>query len=337
MTACILMVLGALDISSAPAGETLARVRSAGVVRCGVTEELAGFSYRDASGRWQGLNADFCRAVAVAALGSGEKVTFIPLSSPGRFPALLSGKIDLLAHTVTMTFSREAGIGVRFAGVYFLDGQTFLVPRGSKVRTIKDLKGSTICVEKGTTSQVHLAETFKARGLKYTPLVRDSLKEATEDFLSGRCQAYTSDRSHLMAVLATAKDGPDRFRILSEYISKEPLGPVVRRGDEEWFTLIRWVLYALIEAEELKVTRANVRSLQKSAADPDLRRFLNTSGELGKPLGIKPDWVARIIAEVGNYGEIYERNFGSQSPLKIERGWNRLWKEGGLLYAPPFE
>lgn len=334
---CILMIAGMVTISSALAGATLENVREIGVLRCGVNEELTGFSYKNKAGRWEGFTVDFCRAVAAATLGDGEKVRFVPLRSPSRFPVLLSGKIDLLAHTATVTFGREAAIGVRFAGVYFFDGQAFMVPRRSGLRRIEDLNGKSICVGKGTTHRMNLEDTFRARGLTYKLLVLDSREEMTKAFLSGRCQAYTADRSSLAAVLVSAPGGSERFEILPGNISKEPLGPVVRRGDEEWFTLVRWVLFALIEAEELGVTRENVRTLQKKTTDPALSWFLNSSGQVGGSLKVKPDWVATVIAQVGNYGEIYERYFGTRSALKIERGLNRLWNRGGLLLAPPFQ
>jgi general L-amino acid transport system substrate-binding protein len=319
------------------AGETLARVRSNNEVHCGVTEPLLGFSYQDKNGLWRGFNIDFCRAVAVAALGNADKVSFMPLSAPNRFPVLLSGRIDLLAHTVTWTFGREAGIGIQFPGIYFYASQTFAVPAGKAVKKIEDLKGFTICVEKGTTFQSTMANTFEKRGIKYTPLVVDSQEELEKAFLEGRCQACTAERTVLAALRAAIPEGTEPFKIMEGGISKEPLAPAVRRGDEEWATLVRWVLFALIEAEELGVTSANVRNLQKETADPELRWFLNESGQRGKSLGLKPDWVADVIAAVGNYGEIYERNFGSASGLKIDRGLNRLWKQGGLLYAPPFQ
>ena len=336
--ALTLVITGTLNASPALAGATLDKVRSMDVVRCGVSEEMAGFSYKDGSVRWQGFTVDFCRAVAAAVLGNAEKVTLVPLTPSSRFPVLLSGRIDLLAHTATVTFGREAGIGVLFAGIYFYDGQTFMVPRkGKRVRKIEDLNRATICVQKGTTHQANLENTFRARRLSYKPLVINSLPDVAQALFSGQCQAYTADRSDLAAVLLSAPGGPDRFEILPGSISKEPLGPAVRRGDDEWFTLVRWVLFAIIEAEERGVTSKNVRALQKKTDDPALHWFLNSSGQLGKPLGLKPDWVADIVAQVGNYGEIYERNLGSRSGLKIERGLNRLWTKGGLLYAPPFE
>lgn len=323
--------------SSSFAGETLDEIRSRRIVRCGISEGVAGFSLKDRTGTWQGGGPDFCRAVAAAALGDAGKVEFMPLRTSSRFPMLLSDRIDLLSHTATITFGREAGIGLRFPGVYFIDGQGFMVLRSAKKRTIRDLNGATVCVVKGTTHQMNLVNTFQQHKLKYAPLGVDTLSAATDALLKGRCQAVTSDRSQLVAARATAPDGPKRLDIIPGMFSVEPTGPVVRRGDEEWFTLVRWVLYALIEAEELGVTRENVRKLLKDPGSLALREFLITSGQSGKSLGLKPDWVAAVISAVGNYGEIYERHFGQKSSLKIERGYNKLWNQGGLLYAPQFQ
>jgi general L-amino acid transport system substrate-binding protein len=332
-----LIALTVLCTSSALAGQTLAHVRANNEVHCGVTEQLLGFSFKDQSGHWQGFNVDFCRAVAAAALGDAKKVSFTPLSAPSRFQPLLSGSIDLLAHTVTWTFGREAGIGIQFPGIYFYASQTFAVSAGKEVKRIEDLNGMTICVEKGTTFQSTMAGTFEKQGIKYTPLVLDSQEELGKAFLAGRCQACTAERTVLAALRAATPERAERFKIMPGGISKEPLAPAVRRGDDDWTTLVRWVLFALIQAEEYGVTSANVRTLQKETTDPELRWFLNESGQRVKTLGLKPDWVADVIAAVGNYGEIYERNFGSASSLKIERGLNRLWKQGGLLYAPSFQ
>lgn len=326
-----------LSPASALAGETFARVRANGEVRCGISEQLAGFSFKDVSGRWQGLNVDFCRAVAAAALGDAEKVVLVPVSASARFPRLLSGEVNLLVHTATRTLGREAGIGVLFAGALFYDTQAFMVPRSSKARRIADLNGVTICVETKTTHEINLASTFSAQSLKYTPLAMDSLASVTSAFFADRCQAFTSDRSQLMAIQSTAPGGPEGYTILPDAISRETGGPVVRRGDDEWFTLVQWVLFALIEAEERGVTRANVRALHSTATDPVLRQFLGASGHLGKMLGVNADWVVQVVAAVGNYGEIYERNFGKQSALPIERGLNQLWTHGGLLDAPLFQ
>jgi len=338
LATCIIMMFVALESApSLAAGEMLAKVKAGGVVRCGVTEPLAGFAFQDSGGRWQGLNVDFCRALAAAVLGDPERIDLVPLRSSERFPALLGGRIDVLLHATTWTLGREAGIGVHFAGTYFYDGQAFMVPLKSRARTVADLKATRICVEKGTTTSENLAHYFRGRKLPYQPLVTDSVIAATDAFLAGHCAAFTADRSQLAAVRVRAPGGASAYRILSELISKEPLGPVVRRGDEQWLTLVRWVLFVLIEAEERKITRANVRELRDTATDPGMRRFLDAGGRYAKALGVPADWVVRVIAAVGNYGEIYERNFGSASALRIERGLNRLWSDGGLLYAPPFD
>lgn len=336
--ACLWMVAESLSASSIMAGEILSQVRSNDILRCGVTERLLGFSFKDQNGRWQGINVDLCRAVAVAALGSAEKVLFMPLSSPNRFPVLLSGRIDLLAHTVTWTFGREAGIGIRFPVVYFYDSQAFMVPSDKKdIHRLEDLDGATICVEKKTTFQINMANTFRARGIRYTPLEVDSLDEMRKAFREGDCLACTAERSVLSAKRAEGSGGSERYKILSEEISEEPLALAVQSGDEEWATLVRWVVFVLIEAERRGVTSTNVRTLQEKNTDPELRWFLESSGKRGRRLGLKPGWVTDIVSAVGNYGEIYERNLGRASGLNIERGRNRLTKQGGLLDAPPFQ
>ncbi len=322
--------------SLASAGDTLSGVKSRGVLRCGVSEGIMGFSIKDDSGRWAGLDADFCSAVAAAVLGDGQKVRFVPLFASARFPALKSGQIDLLARNTTWTLGREANLGTHFAGTLFYDGQSFLVPRSNKARRPEDLADSTICVVKGSTHEVNLADYFKTRGLSFEPIVAESVLQAKETFFKGGCQAYSSDASNLAATRLQAPAGPDAFVLMPDRISKEPFGPVVNRGDEQWFTIVKWVLFALIEAEERGITRKNVRTILNSTTDPAVMAFLDKHGGYGKALGIPPGWVARVIETVGNYGEIFERNLGGGSPLKLERGLNRLWTQGGLMYAPPF-
>jgi len=336
LTAYILLLAAVLNPAITWAGQTLDRVRANEAVRCGVSEGLPGFGLKDAAGHWQGFNVDFCRAVAAAALGKPDKVVFIPVSTANRFPILLSGKIDLLMRSTTYTFEREAALGVLFAGIYFYDGGAIMVSRRSGVRNIAELNGATICVGKRTTYETHLEDYFSQRGWTYKPLSIETLAGMRETFFGGQCQALCSDRSELAAIRMLAPGGPQEYDILPEVISKEPLGPVVRRGDEEWFTLIKWVLFALIEAEERGVTQANVRTLRNSSTDPGLRRFLDSDSLPEKSLGISPGWVVRVIEAVGNYGEIYERHLGSQSGLKLDRGLNRLWTQGGLMYSPPF-
>jgi general L-amino acid transport system substrate-binding protein len=336
LTACILLLATAVNPTMALAGQTLDRVRANGVVRCGVKEGLPGFSLKDKAGHFQGFNVDFCRAVAAAVLGNPDKVFFVPVSTANRFPILLSGKIDLLMGNTTYTFEREATLGVRFAGIYCYDGQALMVPRRSGLRNLADLQGATICVGKRTTHEVKLSDYFQQRGWDYKPLVVDTLSGMLSAFFGGQCQAVASDRSQLAAFRVLAPGGAQAYDILPETLSEEPLGPVVRRGDEDWFCLIKWVLFALIEAEERGVTQANVRALQNSSPDSGLRRFLNSDGLPEKSLGIRPGWVVRVVETVGNYGEIYERHLGSMSELKLERGPNRLWTRGGLMYSPPF-
>ena len=333
--ACV-MTCAVVFFSTAHAGEILARVQSNGVVRCGVSEGIAGFSIKDGSGRWTGLDADFCRAVAAAALGDGEKVVFIPLFASARFPALKANRIDLLARNTTQTLGREVNIGTHFAGILYHDGQSFMVPAASRAQGVRDLDGASICVVKESTHVVHLADYFKAHGLGYQPVIVESVTLAKDEFFAGRCQTYTSDASILASVRLDAPEGPEMYRILPERISKEPLGPVVNGGDEQWFVIVKWVLLALIEAEERSITRENVRQVLQATTDPAMQAVLDKGGGYAKAMGIGPGWVVRVVEAVGNYGEMFERNLGSGSPLKIERGLNRLWNQGGLMYSPPF-
>ena len=335
LTACLLALPGALNPAPAAAGDTLVQIKARGALRCGVSEGIAGFSAKNASGRWSGLDVDFCRAVAAAALGDAEKATFVPLKASQRFPALETGVVDLLLRNTTWTLGREAGLKVTFAGVLFYDGQAFMVPKTGGARTIAELNGATICVEKGTTHAQTLADDFAARGLRVTPLVIDSATEVADALFAGRCRAYTSDSSQLAAARLRAPGGPQAYVILPDRISKQPFAPVVRRGDDDWATLVRWVLFSLLAAEENGITRDNVRAMRESASNPAVRRALGESAEFGRALGVDPDWVLRAIQSVGNYGEMFDRNLGARSPLNLERGLNRLWTQGGLMIAPP--
>jgi len=317
------------------AGAVLDRVRAKKVLRCGVSEGLAGFSARDASGNWSGMDADFCRAVAAAA-GPAVKVDFVPLTTPARFLALKMGKIDLLARNTTWTLGREVFLGAQFAGVLYFDGQGFMVTRKSGINRASQLKGATVCVVKGTTTELNLADYSIEKDLKVKPLVLETRAEAEQAFYAGRCRAYTSDASQLASERLAAPGGAGEYMLLPERISKEPMGPVVRQGDEEWLRLVKWVLFALIEAEERGVTRENAVTLKTTAKDPAVRRLLGAEGGFGKALGADNDWALRAIQASGNYGEIFERNLGKHSPLHLERGRNRLWTQGGLLWAPPF-
>ena len=330
--AAALCLATACAAAFAATGDTLAQVKSRGALRCGVSEGIAGFSIKDAAGHWSGLDVDFCRAVAAAALGDAGKIVFVPLQSSARFPALQGGRIDLLARNTTWTLVREAALAVMFAGVLFYDGQGFMVPSKDAPKSLANLKGATVCLEKSTTSAQNLTDYSAARGLDMTPLSFDSAAEVADAFFAGRCRAYTADASKLAAARLRAPGGPQAFVILSERISKEPLAPAVRSGDDDWFTLVRWVLFALISAEEAGVTRANVRERMR---DPAIQRALGASEEVSKALGIDADWAVRAVESVGNYGEMFERNVGAGSALEIERGLNRPWTKGGLMYAPP--
>ena len=341
MMQLILMVFSwllavALNPAPALAGSTLDQVRANKVLRCGVSGGLRGFSWQDEAGHWRGFDVDICRAVAAAALGEADKVAFVPVTSASRFPVLLAGKIELLMRNTTYTFEREAALGVRFAGIYYYDGQAFMVRRGSGIRQLADLNGAAICLAKRTTLEVAIGDYFQERGWTYKPVPIETLQELQDNFLGGQCQAITADRSQLAAFRTMLPGGAEEYDILPEIISKEPLGLVVRRDDEEWLTLVKWVLYALIEAEERGVTQANVRTLLDTATDPGTRHFLASDGLPAKALKLKPGWVVRVIEAVGNYGEIFERHLGSHSEIKLERGLNRLWTQGGLLYSPPF-
>ena len=321
----------------AHAGEVLDAVKARDELRCGVSEGIAGFSEQDARGRWRGLDADFCRAVAAALLGDPNKVRFVPLKASARFPALLSNKIDLLVRNTTWTLTREALLKVQFPGVLFYDSQGFLVAKAAGVRSIAELNSATVCVEKGTTHEQNLIDHFAARGLAVKPLVIDSSARAADAFFAGRCRAYTSDASQLAAVLARSPNAVRDFAMLPERISKEPLGPVVRGGDPEWVTLVRWVLFVLVAAEEQGVTRANIDAVAHESRGAAWRLVSGKDARLARALGVRGDWVMLAVRAVGNYGEMYERNLGHDSPLKIERGLNRLWTQGGLLYAPPLD
>ena len=332
LTAWIAIALIALP---ADAGETLALVQSRGVVRCGVSDGILGFSAKDTSGRWSGLDADFCRAVAAAVLGDAEKATFVSLKSSTRFPALQARTIDLLVRNTSWTLTREATLKVQFPAVLFYDSQGFMVAKKSAVKQAADLKGATVCVEKGTTHEQHLVDYFGARGIGVKPVEVDSAREVAQSFFAGRCLAYTSDVSQLAAARLSAPGGPSAFVILPERISKEPLGPVVLRGDDDWITLVRWVLFTLVTAEECGVTRDNVAAGKQVNDDPRWGRLRDPDDQLAKALGMRGGWAVRAIKAVGNYGEMFERNLGRGSPLNMERGLNRLWTDGGLMYAPP--
>jgi general L-amino acid transport system substrate-binding protein len=318
----------------AEAGKTVDAVKARGQLNCGVSTGVGGFAIADSQGKWAGLTVDFCRAVAAALLGDANKVKFTPLSPQQRFTAVQSGEVDVLSTLATWTLTRDASLGLMYAGVYFYDGQGFLVPKSLNVAHAKELDGAAVCTASGTTSELNLADYFRANNISYKPVVFDSQNEARNAYFSGRCQAFSADVSYLSSIRASDASKADSDVILPEVISKEPLGPVVGRDDIEWFSIIKWTLYALLEAEEKGVTSANIEEKLKSD-DPTVQRLLGTHDGLGSKLGLPDQWAYQVIKQVGNYGEIFERNVGEKTPLRLSRGPNALWTKGGLMYAMP--
>nr|WP_298139342.1 amino acid ABC transporter substrate-binding protein [uncultured Pseudomonas sp.] len=326
------VVLGAS--SFAQAGATLDAVKEKGFVQCGISDGLPGFSYADKKGNYLGLDVDVCRAVAAALFGDASKVKYSPLTAKERFTALQSGEIDILSRNTTWTSSRDSGMGLNFTGVNYYDGQGLLVNKKLGVTSAKELDGATICILAGTTTELNLSDYFRANGLKYTPITYDAIDESTKSMEAGRCDVLTSDQSALYAQRLKLA-APQDYMVLPEVISKEPLGPAVRQGDDDWFNIVRWSLFAMVNAEELGITSKNVEEMAKTTKNPDVARLLGAEGEFGKDLQLPKDWAVRIVKQVGNYGESFERNVGAGSELKIERGLNALWNKGGLQYAPP--
>lgn len=318
----------------AHAGKTLDAVKQRGQVQCGVSTGVAGFSAADAKGRWAGFDVDICRAVAAAVLGDAEKVSFVPLNAQQRFTALQSGQVDVLSRNTSWTLTRDASLGLHFTAITYFDGQGFVLPKKLKVTSARQLKNAQVCVQSGTTSEKNLADFSRAHKLAIKPVVFDSYEASFKALFSGRCQAFTADASALASVRNKEAPNPDDYLILPELISKEPLGPMVRRGDDEWFAIVKWTVFGLQEAEELGLSRANIEQM-KTSAEPAIQRLVGTGEDTGKLLGLDKLWLYRAIKAVGNYGDIFERHVGSQSPLKLPRGPNRLWNQGGLIYAPP--
>lgn len=328
-TAAILL----LSAGAAHAGTTLDAIKKNGFIRCGVSDGLPGFSFADEKGNYSGIDVDVCRAVAAAVFGDATKVKFTPLTAKERFTALQSGEVDVLSRNTTWTSTRDSAQGMNFAGVTYYDGQGFLVNKKLGVKSIKQLDGATVCINAGTTHELNMSDYFRANKVKFTPLTYEKSDESAKSLEAGRCDVLTSDQSQLYAQrLKLAK--PDEYVILPEVISKEPLGPVVRHGDDEWLDIVKWTLFVMVDAEELGVNSKNVEEMKKST-NPDVKRLLGVEGDKGKDFGLANDWMAIVIKQVGNYGEIFERNVGKDSPLKIARGLNALWNQGGLQYAPP--
>ena len=319
--------------ASAEPSPTLEKIRKNGYVRCGVSEGLPGFSNPDAKGNWTGLDVDFCRALAAAIFGDPQKVRFTPASAKVRFTALQSGEYDVLSRDTTWTMSRDVQLGLEFAGVIYYDGQGFMVPKKMNIKSAKQLNGANVCTQTGTTTELNLADYFRSNNMKYTVIAFEKDDEVVAAYDAGRCDALTTDQSGLYAERLQLKNPADHV-ILPEIISKEPLGPAVNQTDPQWGDIVRWTLFALLNAEELGVTSKNVDQMLKSPS-PEVRRLLGVEGAFGQSMGLTNDWAARAIKLVGNYGEIFERNVGQGSPLKIQRGLNALWTKGGLQYAPP--
>ncbi|HPU50800.1 MAG TPA: amino acid ABC transporter substrate-binding protein [Burkholderiaceae bacterium] len=325
------IAMAALLPALASAGPTLDTIKQKGVLRCGVSTGVLGFSAPDSQGKWTGLDVDFCRAVAAAILGDGNKVQFVPTNSQVRFTALQSGEVDLLSRNTTWTSSRDSTLGAVFAGTLFYDGQGFMVKKSSKITKASQLNGATVCVQPGTTTELNLTDYFRAKKMSFKPVVIAELNQIEQAFFAGRCDVYSTDISGLASGRMKAPNKDD-YVILPEAISKEPLGPMLRRGDWEFYTIVKWVLFGLLEAEESGITQANVDKMKAENKDPAMQRLLGTTGDVGKGLGLENDWLVRAVKAVGNYAEIYNRNIG---PLGIARGQNALWKNDGLMYAPP--
>jgi len=334
---------GMFAASMANAG-TLDDIKAKGFVQCGVSQGLIGFSNPDAQNNWTGMDVDFCKAVAAAIFGDANKVKFSPLSAKERFTALQSGEVDLLSRNTTWTMSRDTSLGLKFAGVMYYDGQGFMVKKSLGVDSALKLDGATVCTNTGTTTELNLADYFKSHNMKYQVVAIEDANQVRQAYDEGRCDIFTTDQSGLYAERLQTKN-PEEHVVLPEIISKEPLGPVVRQGDDAWFNVVKWTYYALLTAEEFGITQANVDDMVKAASEPngnpELKRIFGIKNEdgsaagFGTGIGLNEEWIVQIIKGVGNYGEIFERNVGVNTPLKIARGKNALWKDGGLQYAPP--
>ncbi|MDP1839050.1 MAG: amino acid ABC transporter substrate-binding protein [Reyranella sp.] len=320
--------------TAAYAGKELDAIKARGQLICGVSTGVAGFASADSQGKWTGIDVDVCRAVAAAIFGDSEKVKYVPTTAQQRFTALQSGEVDLLVRTTTYTLTRDTALGFDFTGINYYDGQGFMVNKKLGVKSAKELNGATVCVQPGTTTELNLADYFRANKMTFKPVVIEKIEEVRAAFFAGRCDVFTTDASGLYATRAANAPKPEDYIILPEIISKEPLGPVVRHGDNQFADIVRWSLYAMIEAEEYGITSKNVDEMMKSD-NPTIKRILGVTPGMGKALGVDEKWVYNIVKQVGNYGEVFERNVGMGSPLKIARGQNELWTKGGLQYAPP--
>ncbi|MGJ4928711.1 amino acid ABC transporter substrate-binding protein [Bradyrhizobium sp. HKCCYLS2038] len=333
VTLALTLALAPVMASVGAHAETLKTVKDRGMVACGVSQGLPGFSNPDDKGNWTGLDVDVCRAIAAAIFNDPTKVKYVPLSAKDRFTALQSGEIDVLSRNTTWTLSRDTSLGANFAGITYYDGQGFMVKKALKVNSALELNSASVCVQTGTTTEQNLADYFKANKMKYEVIAFAGADETIKAYESGRCDVFTTDVSGLYAERLKLANPADHV-VLPEVISKEPLGPMVRHGDDQWFDVVKWTLFGLVTAEEMGVTQANVDEMAKSDK-PDFKRAFGTDGNLGEQLGLTKDWFSRIVKAVGNYGEMYDRNVGAGSKLQIARGLNQLWNKGGLQYAPP--
>ena len=321
---------------NAHAGSTLESIRQRGELRCGVNTNLSGFSAKNSVGNWAGLDVDVCRALAAAVLGSDQKVKYLPLSATQRLAALQNDEIDVLSRNTTFTLARDASLGLRTTVVTYYDGQSFMVPVKSKIVRASQLKGKTVCVQAGTTTEKNLSDFSRSRGLNIQILAFEKLEAATGNYFLGQCAALTADASSLASTRTTNAFNSAEHLILPDLISKEPLGPLVRRGDEEWFNAVRWVISSLVEAEELGITQANLEQVKAGGNATTRSRWLTSTGATGQAVGLNPGWSYRALLATGNYGEMFNRNLGEKSPLQLPRGLNNLWNQGGLQYAIPF-
>ena len=310
---------------------TVDDVKSRGTLKCGVAQQLVGFAYADNQGKFSGFDVDFCRGLAAAL---GVKVSFTPLTAKERFPALQTGEVDVLYRNTTWTLSRDVKLGFDFQGVNFYDGQGFMVRKSSGINSAKELDGATVCVNSGTTTELNLADYFRSNGMSYKPVIYEKAEDVRLSYEAGRCDVHTTDKSGLASQRAAMKD-PGAHKILPETISKEPLGPATRHGDNQWGDIVAWVLNGIIIAEEKGLTQGNVNTMAQTSKDPEVQRLLGTTGDMGEALGLDKDWALRAIKAVGNYGEIFERNVGMSTPVGLSRDQNQLWSKGGILYAPP--
>ncbi len=336
-TKVLLAAAAATTLSTAAMAGTLDDVRKKGFLQCGVSTGVAGFAFTDDQGNWQGFDPAVCQAVAAAVFGYKSKVKYTPTTGKTRFEALKSGEIDMLARNTTWTFSRDNDLQLTFIGTSYYDGQGFMIPKKLGVKSAKGLGGASVCIQTGTTTELNLADFFKSNGMKYNPVPIETNAEARENYLAGRCDVYTTDASGLAATKA-AFDKPGDHLVLPEIISKEPLGPAVRQGDDQWADIVRWTLFAMITAEELGINSKNVKDIAaKGSKNPEINRLLGREPLQGREaLGLSKDWALFVISQVGNYGEVFERNLGPKTALGIARGVNALWSNGGLMYSPPF-